>query len=95
MLPKSYMSNTKVTLIRPLYLTPESKIISASKNMPILKSKCPADQDSKRKDIKEYVESLEKQFPDSRKRIEHAILSPESYNLLNSVFPYKDDSNNI
>ena len=90
MLPKSYMSNTKITLIRPLYLTHEHKIINASKNMPILKSKCPADQDSKRKDIKELVARLENEIPDSKKRIEHAILSPESYNLLNSVYPYSN-----
>lgn len=85
MLPKSYMSNTNITLIRPLYLTEESKIINASKNMPILKSKCPADQDSKRKDIKELVAKLHKEIPDCKKRIEHAILCDESYNLLDKV----------
>ena len=58
MLPKSYMSNSDITLIRPLYLTEEHKIINASKNMPILKSKCPADSNSKRKDIKEFVEEI-------------------------------------
>ena len=85
MLPKSYMSNSNTTLIRPLYLTEESKIISASKNMPILKSKCPADKDSKRQDIKELILKLHKEIPDSKKRIEHAILSSESYNLLDKV----------
>lgn len=85
MLPKSYMSNANITLIRPLYLTEESKIINASKTMPILKSKCPADQDSKRKDIKELVARLQKEIPDSKKRIEHAILCDESYNLLDKI----------
>ncbi len=82
MMPKSYMSQTKITLIRPLYLTQESRIISASKNMPILKSKCPADQDSKRKEIKDLIEDLHKQIPDCKKRIENAIINPERYNLL-------------
>lgn len=85
MLPKSYMSNTQITLIRPLYLTEESKIISASKNMPILKSKCPADKDSKRQEMKDIIAKLHKEIPDSKKRIEHAILSSESYNLLDKV----------
>lgn len=85
MLPISYMSNSNITLIRPLYLTEESKIISASKNFPILKSKCPADKDSKRKDVKELIEKLEKEIPDLRKRIEKAILTPENYNLLNLI----------
>ena len=80
-----YMSKTNITLIRPLYLTEESKIISASKDMPILKSKCPADQDSKRKEIKFLVERLHKEIPDSKKRIETAILSDESYNLLDKI----------
>ncbi len=85
MLPKSYMSLSQITLIRPLYLTEESKIVHASRNFPILKSKCPADQDSKRKDVKELVEQICKNIPDCKKRIEHAILSPESYNLLNNI----------
>lgn len=88
MLPKSYMSNSNITLIRPLYLTEESKIISASKSFPILKSKCPADQDSKRKDMKELIAKLHKEIPDCKKRIEHAILSDESYNLLDKVIKW-------
>lgn len=85
MLPKSYMSNSNITLIRPLYLTEESRIISASKNMPILKSKCPADKDSKRQDVKALIAKLHKEIPDSKKRIEHAILASESYNLLDKI----------
>lgn len=85
MLPISYMSKTNITLIRPLYLTDESKIIHASRNMPILKSKCPANDNSKRKEIKELVARLEKETPLSKKRIEHAILCSESYNLLDKV----------
>ena len=85
MLPKSYMSNSNITLIRPLYLTEESKIVNASKSMPILKSKCPADQDSKRKEMKDFIAEIHKKIPDCKKRIEHAILSPESYNLLDKT----------
>ena len=85
MLPISYMSKTNITLIRPLYLTDESKIIHASRNMPILKSKCPANDNSKRKETKELVARLEKEIPLSKKRIEHAILCSESYNLLDKV----------
>lgn len=86
MLPLSYMSNTQITLIRPLYLTEEHKIVTASKDFPILKSKCPADKDSSRKNIKEWVDNLEKQMPGVRKKIEKAILSPDSYNLLDKIF---------
>jgi len=85
MLPKSYMSNSNITLIRPLYLTEECKIINASKNMPILKSKCPADQDSKRKYMKEFINKIHQEIPDSKKRIETAILKSEAYNLLDKI----------
>lgn len=85
MLPISYMSNSKITLIRPLYLTEESKIITASKNLPIIKSKCPADKDSKRKEVKDFVHNLIKENPEFKKRIENAILSPKTYNLLDLV----------
>jgi len=53
--------------------------------MPVLKSKCPADKDSKRQDIKAFIAQIHKEIPDSKKRIEHAILSEESYNLLNKM----------
>lgn len=85
MLPKSYMSRTGITLIRPLYLTHEKKIINCSKNYPILKSQCPANDNSKRKEITDFIKQLDKQFPLSKKRIETAILSDESYNLLDKV----------
>ena len=85
MLPKSYMSNSNITLIRPLYLTHEERIIHASKNFPILKSSCPANDNTKRKEIKDLINNLEKQIPGAKKRIEHAILSSESYNLLDKI----------
>ena len=89
MLPMSYMSNTEITLIRPLFITPEKDIIHASKDMPVLKSICPADKNSKRQEIKEFVNNLEKTIPDCRKRIENAILSDESYNLLDKTYKKK------
>lgn len=86
MQPKSYMSNSKITLIRPLYLVDESKIINASKKFPILKSKCPADKFSKRQEIKDIISQLMHIIPDLKKRIEHAIIDADSYNLLNKKY---------
>lgn len=83
MLPITYMSNSKITLIRPLYLTEEYKIVNASKNIPIIKSKCPADKDSKRREVKELIEKFYLENPEIKKRITKAILTPETYNLLN------------
>ncbi len=82
MKPKSYMSNSQITLIRPLFLTYENAIRSASKDFPVKKSKCPADSNSKRQDVEKLIENLNQLVPDSKKRIESAILLTESYNML-------------
>lgn len=82
MKPKSYMSNSQITLIRPLFLTYENSIRSASKGFPVKKSKCPADSNSKRQDVEKLIENLNQLVPDSKKRIESAILLTESYNML-------------
>ena len=82
MKPKSYMSNSKIMLIRPLFLTEECVILNASKDMPVKKSKCPADKDSKRQDMENLINKLNEMVPNAKKRIEQAILSSERYNLL-------------
>ena len=82
MKPKSYMSNSKITLIRPLFLTHEKTIKSVSKDFPVKKSICPADTNSKRQDVEVLIEYVNSIIPDSKKRIESAIISTESYNLL-------------
>jgi len=84
MKPKSYMSNSKITLIRPLFLTEEHVILNASKDMPVKKSKCPADKDSKRQDVEKIINELNVLVPNSKKRIEQAILCSERYNLLDN-----------
>ncbi len=82
MKPKSYMSNSKITLIRPLFLTHEKTIRAISKDFPVKKSKCPVDKNSKRQDVESLIENINKLFPDSKKRIENAIINVERYNLL-------------
>lgn len=82
MKPKSYMSNSGITLIRPLFLTHENTIRAVSKDFPVKKSKCPADSNSKRQDIEKLIEDIDKIIPDSKKRIESAILFSDSYNML-------------
>lgn len=82
MKPKSFMSKTNVTLIRPLYLTSEKTIKTVSKDFPVKKSICPADKDSKRQDVEKLIEDINKLIPNSKKRIENAVLDVDNYNLL-------------
>ena len=82
MKPKSYMSNSQITLIRPLFLTHENSIRAVSKVFPVKKSICPADKNSKRQDVEKMIEYINQLIPDSKKRIESAIISTDSYNML-------------
>ena len=82
MKPKSYMSNSQMTLIRPLFLTHEKSIKAISKDFPVKKSRCPADKNSKRQDVEKLIEHINALIPDSKKRIESAIISVDSYNML-------------
>lgn len=82
MKPKSYMSNSQITLIRPLFLTHENSIRAVSKDFPVKKSICPADKNSRRQDVEKMIEYINQLIPDSKKRIESAIISTDSYNML-------------
>lgn len=79
--PKTYLSNTDITAIRPLILVDEKSIINASKNMPIVKNICPANHKTKREEIKLFLANLEAKKPRIKSQILNAIISPERYNL--------------
>lgn len=55
--PKSYLSRKELTMIRPLVFAPEKDIRSAAKRneLPIVKSKCPADGATSRQRVKEEL----------------------------------------
>lgn len=60
--PKSYLPDRDITVIRPLCLVPEKQVISAAKqhSLPIVTSPCPADKHTKRQEIKEWLNSMER-----------------------------------
>ena len=82
MKPKSYMSNSQITLIRPLFLTHESSIVAVSKDLPVKKSKCSADKNSRRQDVEKLINDINMVIPESKKRIETAVLNIDGYNML-------------
>ena len=58
--PKTYLDRTNITVIRPLLYVDENDIIGFANSypLPIIKSKCPADGNTKR----EYAKNLMKQL---------------------------------
>lgn len=79
--PMSYLDRTGMTVIRPLYLTDERDIISASHDLPIVKSNCPADKHTKREYVKDIVKFIQQEIPCVKDRIFGAITHPERINL--------------
>lgn len=69
--PKSYLSRKELYLIRPLVFCEESDIRRAVNRagLPIVKSGCPADGVTARKDTADLISTLEKQFPDLRHKV--------------------------
>ena len=58
-LPKLYMDRTGMTVIRPLILADEKDIISVAKTLPVKKSNCPADKQTKREYVKNLVKHIQ------------------------------------
>ncbi len=60
--PKSYLSRKDLTMIRPLVFAPEKEVVKAARKneLPIVKSKCPADKHTKREDTKIKLAQLDR-----------------------------------
>ena len=69
--PKTYLSRKKITVIRPLVLCEEREIRGAARRLqlPVVKSACPADGVTARKDTELLIKDLEKTFPHLRTKV--------------------------
>jgi tRNA(Ile)-lysidine synthase TilS/MesJ len=81
--PITYLSNTKITVIRPLIYISEKMINSVSKEYPIIKNICKVDHKTKREEIKILMKNFEQVIPNVKKQVLNAIIHPERYNLFN------------
>ena len=80
--PVTYLSNTQITVIRPLMYVSEQTIIKESFSMPIIHNCCPADKHTKREFVKQLLSSLDKEIPDVKNRIFDALSHPERNKLI-------------
>ena len=76
--PKTYLSISNITAIRPLIFTSEKSIKNLSKNLPIIENICPVNHKTKREEIKIFLEKNEKVFNNFKKNIFNALIS-ENY----------------
>ena len=73
--PVSYMDRSKITLIRPMIYTPEKYIKNFVKrnNIEVMPKACPMDGYSKREDMKNLIQSFQKDLPHIRSNLYGAI----------------------
>ncbi len=73
--PKSYLSNRKITLIRPLLYATESDVsyFARRRAIPVVPSLCPEDRHTERENMKRLLSELERTNKGLKHRIFHAM----------------------
>lgn len=81
--PKTFMSRTGITVIRPLCYLPEKHVKHMVKvlSLPVVSSPCPANGETKRAEMNQLMQDLRKRFPDAADRFLHALQSDHQYDL--------------
>ncbi|MBR1983160.1 MAG: tRNA 2-thiocytidine(32) synthetase TtcA [Clostridia bacterium] len=79
--PKSYLSKSDITLIRPMIMVKESEVTAYSKNLPIVDSCCPANKQTKREYVKNVISDVAKEVKNVREMMFTALTHSERYNL--------------
>ena len=78
-MPVTYLSRKDIYMIRPMIFARESDCARVVRkgNLPIVKSKCPADGTTERQEVKEFLNSLEKKYGNVREKILGAMQRKE------------------
>ena len=80
--PKTTMSRTGITVIRPLIYLPESHVkhMTRELNLPVVASPCPVNGETRRAEMKDLMRRLRRIYPDASERFLHA-LQQDHYDL--------------
>ncbi len=78
-MPVTYLSRKDIYMIRPMIFARESDCARVVRKgeLPIIKSKCPADGTTERQEVKEFLNSLEKKYGNVREKILGAMQRKE------------------
>ncbi len=78
-MPVTYLSRKDIYMIRPMIFARESDCarVVRKENLPTVKSKCPADGNTERQEVKEMLSALEKKYGDVRNKILGAMQRKE------------------
>ena len=85
--PRTEMSRTGITVIRPLVYLPESHVKHMTRvlDLPVVESPCPANGDTRRAEMKDLMRRLRQIYPDANERFLHA-LRQDRYDLWQKDF---------
>ncbi len=89
--PKSFLSKINLTSIRPMIMIKEKDVVCYSKTLPIVNSCCPANKQTKREQVKDFVKIIGKEIPNVREMMFTALTHPERYNLFDKFESQVDE----
>ena len=80
--PKTLMSRTNITVIRPLVYLPEKHVLHMLRTLklPVVTSPCPVNGETKREEMKNLLKEMNRRYPDFSDRLLHA-LQQDHYDL--------------
>ena len=95
--PKMFLSNEKITFIRPLIYVDESDIkrLIKEKDIPSFPSYCPNDGKTKRADIKNILLSLNKDYPESKDNFLTMLMNKEKEDVFYMHKEHKIENTNL
>jgi tRNA(Ile)-lysidine synthase TilS/MesJ len=81
--PFTYLTRKEIYSIKPFIYLKEKQIINEVErsNIPVFKSPCPLDKETKREEIKNLMKDIYKDIPDGRERIITAIKNSDKVEL--------------
>ena len=89
--PKTYMSRSDITVIRPMVYMPEKDVIHMQKklSLPVQHNACPANGNTKRQEMKELLSELAKRYPHLQETMLSALKNDDQYSLWEKSGPKK------
>lgn len=81
--PVTHLERTGVTQIRPLIYLSEKQILHMQRklNLPVVKSPCPANGETRRAEMKSLLDDLCRRYPEARSQMLSALLNQDQYGL--------------
>ncbi len=81
--PVTYLSRADLTAIRPMAYLSEKQVkrVVRQLDLPVVKNPCPVDGHTKRQEMKELLDSLNKTYPNIRQGLLHALRADKQYSL--------------